>query len=104
MSWKEIIKEDVVYLGETILKLTSPRQFLENMQDIVGGEIEGAHEKYGANFVLTFDGGFLKVQNRGRGEYYVNFNGDVLGGDFNLEKLRDITEKKLREIFLKKFR
>lgn len=98
MTWEEALKANVTYLGSyEILKLLSPRMFLEQMQDIVGGEITGTHGKSGAHFTLHFPEGYLKVMNKGRGEYYINLNGAVITSGFNLEKLKTTVIEELKK-------
>jgi len=112
MSWKDIIKEDkidktVKRLGfYDVLKMLSPRQFLEGMQGIVGGEITGGYSKtsrgrQSLSMTLTFDGGVLRVRGAG-GKFFVNLNGIAIGEDYNLTELRPITEEKLGEFRIKK--
>tara|TARA_R110000744_G_scaffold198897_1_gene318124 strand:+ start:17 stop:379 length:363 start_codon:yes stop_codon:yes gene_type:complete len=76
-----------------VLKLLSPRTFLEYFSEKLGGKVSGTGIKSSDNFKLSHEGGFIKVERRGRGEYYINVNNNVIAHDYNLESLKDITEK-----------
>ena len=98
MSWEDTIR--VTYLGHyDILKMLGPKDFLIQMQDIVGGEIKGGYKK-GFRGRQTLDislihyAGYVKIRGQGK-EFYVSVNGVVIGEDFDLANLVDATKAKL---------
>jgi len=94
---------------QTILKMLNPRDFLGEIQAKVGGEISGGFGKTTATagapragshtsrrqrarankntFILTYDGGYVKVQSHLHGEWYVRVNGEKTFSDYSLKKL-----------------
>ena len=76
-----------------ILKLLSPRNFMEYFSETLGGKVSGGGDKAQDNFMLTHDAGFIKVTRKGSSEYYINVNHNVIAHNYNLELLKDITEK-----------
>lgn len=62
---------------KNVLKMMTPRMFLQNIQNIIGGEISGGSSRAGDNFTLDSDRGKITVKRRGGSAYRVNY------GDFN---------------------
>ena len=84
MSWKEILKA-----------IMTTREFLQELQKTYGGEITNKSSRkklpYGrvldiTNMILTHDKGYVKVNQRGGGEFHVNVNGEFYQ-DYNLRKI-----------------
>jgi hypothetical protein len=83
--------------------MLNPRDFLGEIQAKVGGEISGGFGKTTAGqgrrdwawsarankntFILTYDGGYVKVQSHLHGEWYVRINGEKTFSDYSLKKL-----------------
>ena len=81
-----------------ILKLISPRQFLEHFSEKLGGEVSGRALKDSDDFKLTHDAGYIKVVRKGVGKYIVNVNGEHFFNDFNLESMKSNVEGVLANI------
>jgi len=83
MSWKEILKA-----------IMTTREFLQELQKTYGGEItnkSSRRSRYGRvmdkiDMTLTHDKGYVKVNQRGTGEFHVNVNGEFYQ-DYNLRKI-----------------
>ena len=79
-----------------VLKLTSPRQFLEYFEKMLGGKVEGRSQKGRDEFKLTHDNGFIKVIRRGTNPYEIHIGSGMYAGDvitaYNLEKAKEEVE------------
>jgi len=83
MNWKEILKA-----------IMTTREFLQELQKTYGGEItnkSSRRSRYGRvmdkiDMTLTHDKGYVKVNQRGNGEFHVNVNGEFYQ-DYNLRKI-----------------
>jgi hypothetical protein len=77
---------------QDILKMMTPRQFLEHFANILGGEVTGQSTSAKDDFKLTHDAGYIKVGRRGpRDEYHVNINGEIIS-TYNLSKIKERVE------------
>tara|TARA_R100000664_G_C2758224_1_gene146950 strand:+ start:2910 stop:3287 length:378 start_codon:yes stop_codon:yes gene_type:complete len=80
-----------------VLKLTSPRQFLEHFEEMLGGKVEGRSQKDRDEFKLTHDNGFIKVIRRGANPYEIHIGSGMYAGDvitvYNLEKAKEEVER-----------
>jgi len=80
-----------------ILKLTSPRQFLEHFEEMLGGKVEGRSQKDRDEFKLTHENGFIKVIRRGANPYEIHIGSGMYAGDvitvYNLEKAKGEVER-----------
>jgi hypothetical protein len=54
-----------------ILKIISPRQFLEELSEKTGGKVKGYSSKRKDEFTLSLPTGYIKVEREGKGEFYV---------------------------------
>lgn len=81
-----------------ILKIMSPRQVLERMQEILGGEVKGSSARAGSEFTLNHDNGYIKIQQRGTGEYFVSINGETKFKGYNLSKILPNLEDEFAEM------
>ena len=81
-----------------ILKIMSPRQVLERMQDLLGGDIKGTSGRASSEFTLNHDNGYIKIQQRGTGEYFININGETKFKGYNLSKILPDLEDEFGEI------
>ena len=77
----------------SVVKMLTPRQFLENFQSKVGGEITGTTGRVGSNYTLDGDVKITVKQRKG-GQYNVMVKGDetTFFEEFNLTKLLDKVE------------
>jgi len=81
-----------------ILKIMSPRQVLERMQEILGGNVKGTSGRASSEFTLSHDNGYIKIQQRGTGEYFVTVNGKVEFKGYNLSKILPQLEDRFSEM------
>tara|TARA_R100000781_G_scaffold92121_3_gene57076 strand:+ start:320 stop:688 length:369 start_codon:yes stop_codon:yes gene_type:complete len=77
---------------QDVLKILTPRNFLEVLQEKVGGDVKGQSKKGGDNFQLTHPNGYVKVTRRGAGEYIVNINNQHFLNTYDLEQLKTKVE------------
>tara|TARA_R110000824_G_scaffold398615_1_gene602858 strand:+ start:849 stop:1145 length:297 start_codon:yes stop_codon:yes gene_type:complete len=84
MSWKNILK-----------KIITPREFLQSIQEKTGGEITDAagfrtgrfgYTKNKIDMTLSHDAGYVKIKQRGLGEFAININGKEFLTTYNLDK------------------
>jgi hypothetical protein len=75
-----------------ILKIISPRQFLEELSEKTGGKVKGHSSTRQDDFTLEHPNGFVKVTRKGLGEYVVNVNGQHFETNFNLKELQSTVE------------
>ena len=71
---------------EDVLKVLTPRMFLENIQNIVGGEIRGSGSKSGDRYTLDSERGKVIVSRKGSSAYNVRF-GNFNANSYDLAKL-----------------
>ena len=80
---------------QNILKMMGPRQFMEGLQEKLGGDISGGHKskqrtgrRYFSpvSFQLNYDGGSVKLNLQKDTTYKINVNGKIFVG-FSLKKL-----------------
>ena len=81
-----------------ILKIMSPRQVLERMQGLLGGNIRGSSGRAGSEFSLNHDNGYIKIKQRGTGEYFVSVNGETRFSGYNLSKILPKLEEEFGEM------
>tara|TARA_R110001592_G_scaffold72383_1_gene220947 strand:- start:1755 stop:2114 length:360 start_codon:yes stop_codon:yes gene_type:complete len=71
---------------EDVLKVLTPRMFLENIQNIVGGEIRGSSTRGGDRYSLHLEKGKITVTRKGSSAYNVRF-GNFNANSYDLAKL-----------------
>tara|TARA_R100000231_G_C5251526_1_gene142885 strand:+ start:153 stop:542 length:390 start_codon:yes stop_codon:yes gene_type:complete len=81
-----------------VLKMMTPRQVLEKMQEILGGSIKGTSQKTSSDFTLNHDNGYIKIQQKGTGQYFVSINGKVEFKGFDLRKILPDLEERFGEM------
>jgi len=81
-----------------VLKMMTPRQVLERMQEILGGKVVGGTTRTGSEFKLTHDNGYIKIEQRGAGKYFININGKTEFTGFNLKNILPMLEDKFSEM------
>ena len=74
MSWQDV------------LKVLTPRMFLENIQTVIGGQIEGSSMRSGDRYYLDSDRGKVTVARKGSSAYNIKFE-DFNMNDYNLSKV-----------------
>ena len=75
-----------------ILKILSPRQFLQELSEKTGGKVKGHSSTRKDEFTLEHPNGFVKVTRKGSGEYVVNINGQHFETNYNLKELQSTVE------------
>ena len=71
---------------QDVLKMMTPRMFLENVQGVIGGEVKGVSTSGSDEFTLDSDRGRVKVSRKGNSAYKIVFGTIVMTG-YNLSKL-----------------
>ena len=71
---------------QDVLKMMTPRMFLENVQGVIGGEVKGVSTSASDDFTLDSDRGRVKVSRKGNSAYKIVFGTIVMTG-YNLSKL-----------------
>jgi len=71
---------------EDVLKVLTPRMFLENIQNIIGGEITGTSSRGSDKYTLHSDKGKITVARKGSSEYNVS-SGFFNENSYNLTTL-----------------
>ena len=71
---------------EDVLKVLTPRMFLENIQTVIGGEIKGSSMRSGDRYSLHSDRGKVTVARKGSSAYNIKFE-DFNMNDYTLSKV-----------------
>ena len=71
---------------QNVLKMMTPRMFLENVQGVIGGDGKGVSTAGSDEFTLDSDRGRVKISRRGNSAYKIVF-GEITMVGYNLNKL-----------------
>tara|TARA_B100000963_G_scaffold361474_1_gene397090 strand:+ start:3530 stop:3892 length:363 start_codon:yes stop_codon:yes gene_type:complete len=79
---------------QTVLKVLTPRMFLENIRSVIGGEISGSSSRAGDRFFLDSNKGKITLSRKGSSPYNIRHS-DFNINTHDLQKVLDSVLSKL---------
>lgn len=80
-----------------ILKFYGPRDFMTDLQEVLGGEIISSSRAKGIETVLQYSNGNIKLQTT-KGMYIIRVNGEIVTREYDLRKALKKVKEHLSKI------
>ena len=80
-----------------ILKFYGPRDFMQDLQEMLGGEIISSSRAKGIETVLQYSNGNIKLQTT-KGMYIIRVNGEIVSRAYDLKRALEIVKEHLSKI------